>query len=461
MKLTRFIAGVSMVVLGFLALLVPGSAQAQVPPPATCNGFVNIDYVNPPAAPVCGDELTVKISFGTGSITGTAIIPAPPPFMPTDLVLSATAFSFFLACADASFPCTLPLPGLIAFVPGSESDTCPGITFTGTVSAADPNRVDFVASPTNLVMPPLQPDPPGVCNMTFRIKILNQNPPPPAAPQPIDESVGYTVAICNNGNLVSSGAQSSSVTPSCTTSPDFNCYQDKKAINFDPTNPDPVDPISSLADMFGKYQNVQLSLVKRMCSPANKSNQAPTDTEHLVGYNVSSIGSSTFTPAKVLVHNDQFGDLTADVDGVTSRVPLLVPSNKNKGTTKNFPPIPPPLVNPTLSHFFCYDMKNVKGANGSTLPTGVPVVTDQFGTQALTFLNVKKWRLCAATNKNNQDPAAETSTTGLLCYVAEGTPNPVKGGLKVSWINQIEPKGNMDKLDNIDDFCVISTITKQ
>src|SRR5262249_32924160 len=223
-----------------------------------------------------------------------------------------------------------------------------------------------------------------------------------------------------------------------------------------------VDPISSLADMFGKYQNVQLSLVKRVCSPANKSNVVPPSTlEHLVGYNVSSIGSSTFTPAKVLVHNDQFGDLTADVTGPTSRVPFFVPSNKNKGTTTTFPPIPPPLVNPTLSHFFCYDMKNLKAANGSTLPTGVPVVTDQFGTQALTFLNVKKWRLCAATNKNNEDPPAETSTTGLLCYVATGTPNPVKGGLKVSWINQIEPKGNMDKLDNIDDFCVISTITKQ
>jgi hypothetical protein len=432
-----------------LTALVPAAARAQT---ATCNGFIHIDYVDPPDPLMCGDMVTVRINFGTGLITGAVTSPAPPPFLPTDLVLSAGQFSFFLACSNAAFPCLQPDPlaGLVAFVPGSVTDNCGvgGVSiFSGAVNAGDSNRVDFTATP-NLVMPAnVNTVPPGFCALEFQIRMLGQNtnptPPPPALP--INESVGYTVAQCNNGKLVSSGAQSSSVTPECVNF-DFDCYETKISPHLT------GEPIT-LDDMFLPQQvtvpRKNLTPVKRVCAPAVKVTAmdpdppTPTGIQHLVGYAFST--TPPFKAVKgVTLKIDQFpGPVTLDV---VRPVLLLVPSDKNGENTGG--------VAEKSNHFLCYALDNVKAAS-----PGVVTTRDQFGDTTIEqFSGSKSWRLCAPVDKNGEDPFAESNSTGLFCYDVKETDKNVVLGVSVSWANQFEINSN--KIDKLDDFCVPAHITK-
>jgi len=459
MKLKRFIAMVSMVAMGSTsALLLPTRALAA----GECNGFINISYPDFPAGPSyvippLPAPLTMRINLGTGSITGGV-----------NNTLTVRAFTLDLAC-DSDFPL---LPGCVPDGPPTflakkvdfiamTQATCGGSTFTPTIITTpqlDDNQVTFTANPP-LVIPKDQPTLPGFCSIEFTLQVL-QGFSDDSTPGDIEEVVGYKIANCDNGVLVSAGSQTSDIQVSPPPPEDFSCYETKMAVNFDPTNPNQVDPIGSLADTFGKYMDVQPVMVRRVCAPAAKAAVPPpgANGEHYVGYELGTFGSSTFKPVKgVQVQTQQFGGFTLDVVGIASRFPLLVPSFKNKDGTKN-PPPPAPDLNPS-NHFMCYDTANLKGAS---IPTAVPQVTDQFGTEGIVFKNRKNWRLCVPTNKNGGDPAAETNQVGLFCLVAQkdrASQNPVQN-VFVSWANQIEPKGNHQILDNIDDFCVTATVIK-
>jgi hypothetical protein len=456
MTTRRCIAAMRIGLLGLaLAALMPTAALAQGG--GECNAFINVKYPQfPGGVPTFlippPTDIDMEVAFGTGSITGG----------PSNILMLNT-FTLDLACnADHLLipsPCTPDFPPQkVAFV-AMVQPTCAGSIFTPTVAG---NVVTFNAD-KEIDIPAGFSTLPGFCSVRFTLRVLEGFSNDVTSPNLLEEAVSYGLAAanatrCDNGVLVSGGSQTSAIPVTTAPPEDFTCYQTKKPVNFDPTNPDQVNPIGKLVDMFGTNRDVSLTLVKRVCAPAAKSSSPPpgANGEHLVGYNVGKIGSSTFQPVKdVQVKTQQFGDLTVDVVKIAGRVPLLVPGFKIKNPPPNV--FPPPDLNPK-NHFLCYDLAKLRGA----IPSGVPLVTDQFGSQELDLVNSKSWRLCAPVDKNDEDPDAETSSSGLFCYVAEtanGSKNPVKG-VKVSWATQIEPKGNVQKLDNIDDFCVAATIIK-
>jgi hypothetical protein len=436
---TRFIAVLSIAIPGLtLPLLLPTRALAA----GECNGFVNIQYpdfplgpdFNIPPLPV---PLRMKVSLGTGSITGGPMN-----------TLTVTSFTLDLAC-NADFPL---LPGCepdgppnfppkkVDFV-AMFQDMCAGSVFTPTIGGPGltDNVVTFTANPP-LVIPKEQATLPGFCSVEFTVQVLEGFSSDTATPGDIEEVVGYGIAQCDNGVLVSSGSQTSSIRVRTPTN-DFNCYEIKKAPHLSGT--------ITVASPFvaPRVVNKQdLTPVRRVCAPAVKVTAADPDPtvptgQHLVGYQIRNFGPFD-TVKGVVVTVPQFpGLVTVDV---TKPNLLLVPSDKNGENTGG--------MTETSNHFICHTLDNVKGA----VPPGV-TVRDQFGTQSITFKS-RRWRLCTPVNKDGGDPPAETATTGLLCYVVgEVDQNPAKK-LPVSWANQFET--NNTRLDQMDDFCVTAAFVK-
>src|SRR5262249_29255153 len=62
---------------GLLGLAVAAAFPTAALADDTCNGFINIDYVNGLPVNNIGDTVDVKITFGTGSIQGGTKLPSP------------------------------------------------------------------------------------------------------------------------------------------------------------------------------------------------------------------------------------------------------------------------------------------------------------------------------------------------------------------------------------------------
>ena len=111
--------------------------------------------------------------------------------------------------------------------------TCAGSTFTPTISNSptlDGNQVTFTANPP-LVIPANQTTLPGLCSIEFAVQVVEGFSSDTVTPGEIEEVVGYKIAQCDNGVLVSSGSQTSSIEVSQRTE-DLNCYETKKAPNL-------------------------------------------------------------------------------------------------------------------------------------------------------------------------------------------------------------------------------------
>jgi hypothetical protein len=179
---------------------VPSASFGQ----ATCNGLTTIDYISAVNYAVPGDIVRVKLSLGTGSINlGTQ--------------LSIQRIRFDLDC-NSNFPLTFPCTDEGAFIEyegdGTITTTCGVVWTTGHAVGSAPNEVVFTPN-VPLVIPPNQATPPGFCQLEFDVKVLAA-PSIDATPNAIEEIGGYTLidGMCDNGVLVSGGAQSASI-PLC------------------------------------------------------------------------------------------------------------------------------------------------------------------------------------------------------------------------------------------------------
>lgn len=434
MTSTRFKATtmhVGMSILLFALPVVPAGAQDT----ATCNGFIQTEYVDPPLDLTCGDRVTVRITFGTGDISGIPI--GGPP-----LVLRAGAFTFSLDCQNVSqFPCAAGGDdgAVIGFVPGSVTDDCPDTDWsTLHPGGAFPNEVDFLASAPGLIIPANQPIPPGACSVEFQVEVLSESP----FGNPVEELVGYSAALCNNGILASSGSQSSSIVVECE-EPNFDCYQVTQGAA--PGN-------VKLVDRFTTQLDARLKEQDRVCPPANKNGEDPgaiVRLEHLTGYEIKK-GADANASATV---TNQFGTVSGEVKRAKR---LLVPAAKALG--KDVDPGPPP---PNLSHYQCYDFEaDVTDFTVTlqdqfiVLTSADPPVIDPMRMAMQAF--ARKLFLCVPVSKN--DEPATLLGTGLLCYNRQKDNTvDIPQNLQVSKRDQFGLDGSL-KVTQFEELCVTSTI---
>jgi len=210
------VQGKRLLVFGLLAIAAIAAAPAVVRAANTCNGLITIDYVGGPDFALPGDTVRVKLTLGTGSITGGS-------------KLNVNRLRFDLDCDSGmtlGIPCTDE--GMKVEYEGDSTITsnC-GVTWaTGHATSASPNEVVFTPN-TTLMIPANQTIPPGFCNLQFDVKVLARSTD--ATPNEIEEVTGYLSsqndAGCDNG-LTSSGQQSSSI-PLCPNCDDnIECSQD-------------------------------------------------------------------------------------------------------------------------------------------------------------------------------------------------------------------------------------------
>lgn len=163
-----------------------------------------------------------------------------------------------------------------------------------------------------------------------------------------------------------------------------------------------------LVDQFGTYQ-AEAQKLAALCAPTDVSGSDPTapdDPAHLASYRLKTQGRFQTAEGQVVVN--QFGTITLDVSRKPDR--LLVPTAKSLTG-------PPSPLGAFVDHFTCHRAKvsrrtpRFEGADDVTIET-------QFGT---VVIDVRKPRsLCAPTNKNGEDPGAETGDDHLLCYQIRG-----------------------------------------
>ena len=187
----------------------------------------------------------------------------------------------------------------------------------------------------------------------------------------------------------------------------FQCYQSKEASEFPRftpiTNVTTVDPFGSW--LFDALKPVDI------CTPANVNGSdgtAPTHPEHLETYQIKRVpGTAKFM--KVLNQHvvDHFGGLTVDV---------LKPEKLMLPTAKSVSGPPSPPTSPVTDHFTCYKIRISPGAS-KFIPVLSATIADQFG--GLTVDIVKPRSLCVATNKEDEEPGAETHAEHLICYKAK------------------------------------------
>ncbi len=410
-----------MVALGATGLLssalLPGQARAV----DTCNGFINIDYVGNPPVTNIGETVDLNVSFGTGSITG-------------GTKLTINSFQADLDC-NSNFPLTPPCTDEGAIVEyegdGFLSTTCP-VTFTSNVpgGGAAMNQVIFTASP-DLDIPAMVPTLPGFCSVRFRVKVLGSSID--STPDKIEQLVGYNIATCDNGVLLSGGFQTSAIS----TPPPlhFNCYEIARG---------KLAPVTGVTveDRFGSA-TVTVTEAKRLCAPTDKNGESPgadQAPDHIVSYAITSTSGPKKTRANVTT---QFGTLSADVG---APVFLFVPSSKS------LTPQPlPPLMGSLVPHFQCYKLSNVSGEK----PSVAVSLLDQFGSLNPSLDKRGPFRLCVPVNKKGEDPAAPASPNVLLCYTTRNDRLPFADKTVVV-NNQFGPMSV--KLTQYDEFCVPGTI---
>src|SRR5262245_54563861 len=363
-----------------------------------CNGFINISYPNSQIINNIGDVLQVRIDLGAGTITGG---PAN--------VLQLTQMGFDLSCTDPPGPTpNCPSEGPVISYDGDASivTNCPGtLTSNNPAGGPVPSHLIFTFNPT-VNIPNGTPIPPGFCNFTFTETILAQSSNVTGV---IEQVIGYDIAQCDNGVLLSGGFQTGSV-PVASPVGHFSCYQ---IVSGGLKTKIPVN----LVDRFGTY-NPTLVEAHRLCAPANKDDTdplAPANPIHLVGYEFQNVVNPILGTATAAT---QFGTYTMTVKGVER---LLVPS------TKSLMPPPPAAPPPGLiRHFACHRTDNLKGPN---VKNRVTTIEDQFSqfigiTTIAGFSNISRWDLCVPVSKNGEEPDAVTDPTGLLCLFPRDTPFP-------------------------------------
>src|SRR5262249_32516829 len=171
----------------------------------TCNGFVHINYVSH-----VGDVVRMQVSLGTGSIQG-------------GTKLTIESLQLFLDC-NANFPLTPPCMDEGAVIEyegdGTITTTCAD---PGPIPIAWSSNVSGGGSAINQITcrAPPAPDiragsttPPGAGDLEFDVKVIG---PDTDGDGKIEQLVGYDIAKCDNGVLVSGGFQTSDLPPTTTT----------------------------------------------------------------------------------------------------------------------------------------------------------------------------------------------------------------------------------------------------
>jgi len=403
-----------------LATLLPIAAWAN----DTCNGFINIDYVGAPPVTPIGDVTRVRATLGTGSIQG-------------GTKLTINSMQFNLDC-NANFPLTPPCTdeGAIVQYEGDATiaTTCPTVWTTVHPGGPNPNEVIFQANPP-VDIPAGSATLPGTCDIEFDVRVLA---PSIDGSGKIEELLGYDIAACDNGVLVSGGFQTGAIE---TPPPQhFDCYEVTNNGNI----PDVLG--ISLEDRFGSL-TAKATEIHRLCAPANKNNEdpsAPAAPGHLTGFEIV---TTPFQRRNNVHVANQFGNLELDV---VAPVFLFAPTSKNPNGT----PLPLPLAGTDLPHFTCYKTTNVTGdkeRNGIT-------VQDQFLVPGSLTLDLDKrgpFRLCVPTNKNGEDPTAPDNPLALLCYSTknDALPFPQKfPGITNQFTSRVV------KMTQFDELCVPSAI---
>ncbi|MEO6027537.1 MAG: hypothetical protein ABIR79_11780 [Candidatus Binatia bacterium] len=189
-------------------------------------------------------------------------------------------------------------------------------------------------------------------------------------------------------------------TPSPTATPvvlsHYHCYE----VALDPFA---TIPGVNLDDELGT-STVNVKRPSRFCNPASIDDEdptAPSEVDHLTGYEMDTI-SSTFVPLKNVGVTNEFGTIVLDVLRPDR---LLVPSAKSLSGA------PQPL-DPSIDHFQCYVTQ------GGVARFDDLLVDDQFGTY---IADIKRpMRLCMAVDKNGE--GVFNSTEHLMCYQIETDP---------------------------------------
>lgn len=181
----------------------------------------------------------------------------------------------------------------------------------------------------------------------------------------------------------------------------FACY---KATATSGTPRFVARPGISLVDRI-RASTVAVKKPKLLCAPTSKNGEqpgAPSDPDHLEDYQIKPAGK--FTALRNRKVTNQFGAIVVDV---LKPVALQVP------TAKDLDSSPAPPSAPAVDHFSCYSVK-VSGGTPAFVPVSGVQLEDQFGSMAVRVL--KPQRLCAPTNKNNEEPGAESHPDQLMCY---------------------------------------------
>jgi hypothetical protein len=457
MKFSRFIAVVSMGALGpALALLLPARALAD-----ECNGHINISYLSFVPPLFIGDTVDMRVDFGTGTITGgTGFISGPTP---VSIVNSLTIkkFRIDLACNADNLVATNCVPDVgnpnvgagmaVTLVDNSISDTCGDVDFSiDPLDITKPNVRTFTANPLTadpgLVIGALSGvTPPGLCSVFFTLKV-NALSADVITPKELEEVVGYEIAECDNGVLLSGGFQTSSIPVEVIPPVNFDCYQVTQGRA--PTT------LVELEDRFTHTTGVKLAFEHRVCSPANKNDEDPaavTNPQHLTGYGIKKGGGNA--NADVLVTN-QFGTVAGHVG---KAVRLLVPAAKALG--KNVDPGQPPA---DLRHFQCYkftadvDDFTVKLQDQFiVIEKFDPLMIDPAKSADVEF--PKSLLLCAPVDKNGEDPDAAADPNALLCYQRTANLEDLPQDIKVSTRDQFQLDPTL-KVAEFQELCVSSTV---
>src|SRR5262249_8291447 len=219
----------------------------------------------------------------------------------------------------------------------------------------------------------------------------------------IEQVIGYDIAECDNGVLLSGGFQTGSI-PVAAPVTHFSCYEVTQG------GLKPKIPVM-VVDGFGSYNPI-LTQVHRICLPADKNGEdptAPANPNHEAAYDLT--GSSPAVIASGLKDTNQFGTFTMDVRGIDR---LLVPTSK-KLTTPPAPPLPPNVIR----HSARDDLSTRSGPN---IPNKLVTVVDQFASTSIPgSLALHEGLPILPADKNGEDPTAPTDNTALLCLFAAKT----------------------------------------
>jgi hypothetical protein len=411
--------------MGVVVLLTAAPARAT----EECNGFIDISYPNSMIINNVGDQLMVEIHLGAGTITGGPLN-----------VLNVTSFGFDLSCADPPGPfphCTSEGPVISYDGDASITTNCPGtVTTNNPGGGTSPSHLAFTFTP-ELSIPHDTPIPPDFCDFFFTETIKAQST---NANGLIEQVIGYDVAECDNGVLLSGGFQTGSI-PVASPVTHFDCWEVTQG------GLKPKIPVT-VVDRFGSYTPT-LTDVHRICTPADKNGEdpsAPANPNHEAAYEVASSSPAVVAPGFKI--QNQFGMFTMDVRGLDR---LLVPTSKSLTP----PPLPPLPLN-VIRHYACHDVSNISGPDISHKAV---TVVDQFATTPIPGFTAKnKWKLCVAADKNGEDPTAPTDNTALMCFFAGKT--PPFGTKKLFLNNQFGPSqfASQPRATQYDELCVPSNI---